>query len=256
MKPGKIFADLHTHIGKGYRLEELLAVLSRGITGLTEVTENPGLLTYDEVIQMPGVKEIDKNSFAEVSYQGNKGYVVKSQEVLENRDDFHVLAVGCEKLIHEKDSRKSIEEICRQGKVPIVTHPYVRPTGEWPIKYRLVVEEEKAELEEIYQMLNDLGGEVEVFNAQNICAIPFILDMRKENEKAKQDMQKYPNLKGIAASDTHHRLDQVHTAGIYLPEDTTCLEALTHYLQTSNFERHENYVGKFSFGMGHFFPFI
>ena len=124
------------------------------------------------------------------------------------------------------------------------------------LKDSIAIDKEKARLTQIYQMLNDVGGEVEVFNAQNICAIPFILDLRKENEKAKQDMKEYPNLKGIAASDTHHRLDQVHTAGIYLPEDTTSLEALTHYLQKKNFERHEEYVGKFTFGIGHFFPFF
>ena len=126
--------------------------------------------------------------------------------------------------------------------------------------------QEEQELRDLYQILNEINGEVEVFNGQNIHLLPVfswlvpVLNAKKANQRAKEDIEPspgehpYPNLKGFAASDTHSRLEQVHTSGIYLPEDTISLEALTYYLQTKDFERHEQDISRTSFLLGHFLP--
>ncbi|MCD4666180.1 hypothetical protein K8R47_00005, partial [archaeon] len=81
--------------------------------------------------------------------------------------------------------------------------------------------------------------------------IPFILDMTITNEMAKQLISEY-NFRGTASSDSHNVLNQIRTSGIYVPEENLNIEALKEHIKTGNFEKHEQYIDRFSFLLGHF----
>ena len=262
-KQGKLIADLHTHPGRDHCIDEISNLLSWGITGLSHINENPNILTYDDILNLPNVTEIDKGLLAKIEYNGNKGYAAKTQEIL---SDHHILAVGCKEYIPSfEDARKVVEEIHKRGGKAILNHPYVIPTDSWPIKYRLINETEEKKVRE----LADIVDEIEVHNAQNINLIPFIAWMKQANEKAKDrlineteekkvrelaDMlAKAYNKKGTASSDAHDEYEQIKICGIYVPEKNICIDALKQYIATHNFERYDNYVSRASFLKGHFF---
>ncbi|MBI4009960.1 MAG: hypothetical protein HY361_02080 [Candidatus Aenigmarchaeota archaeon] len=245
-KEGMVLADLHAH-PRHESYDKILKMLSWGITGLTETGIYNGV-TYQDVLNYPGVREVDRGILAEVTYRGNKGYVIKSQEVLEGKLGPHILAVGCGINIDGiLDPRKVVEEIHKQGGLAIPTHPYVTPTGEWPIKYRIITKQEERIVRELCLMVDEL----ETHNSQNINLFPFFLDMRQANRMAKKLAEEY-GFKGVATSDTHSRLEQVKISGIYVPEDNISFEALKHYIKNGLFERYEQYVSRLSFLMGHF----
>ncbi|MAG50239.1 hypothetical protein CL621_01200 [archaeon] len=245
-KQVKIIADLHSHPGTKNSTGDIMDLLSDGITGLTATNSGLYILNYEDVLlKFNGVKEIDKGLFAELSYNGKKGYFVKAQEV---RSNHHILSVGCEKYLDDyEDSRKTVEEIHKHGGLAILNHPSVVSCRFWPIKYRLVNEDEEKEVRELCEMVD----EVEVFNAQNINLIPAIAWMKKANVKAKELAAEY-GFKGIASSDAHLRLEQVKTSGIYVPEEDLSIESLKYNIMNQNFDRFEQYVSISDFLKGHF----
>lgn len=130
----------------------------------------------------------------------------------------------------------------------ILNHPYVVSTGRKIIKYRLANEAEEKKLEELCKMVD----EVEVFNAQNINLLPFVAWMKKANKKARLLAEQH-GFRGTASSDAHRLLSQVRAAGIYLPFENICIDAIKEHIIKGNFERLENYVSRYSFLKGMFF---
>ena len=62
--------------------------------------------------------------------------------------------------------------------------------------------------------------------------------MVKANKKAKEIVEKeFPNKKGTAASDAHNELVQLHSRGIYLPEENLCFDSIKENIQNGSFER-------------------
>ncbi len=247
-KTGRVLADLHTHPSKHNDPESILEALCDNLVGLAAINGARKILTYGDILGLNGVKELDKGFLAKVTFRGKKGYVVRTQEILAK---YHILAVGCEKYLEEPedmDSRRVVEEIHKKGGVAILNHPYVIPSGSWPVKYRLINEAEEKEVQELCSMVD----EVEAFNGQNINLIPNIAWMNQANEKAKKLIAEYGHFKGTASSDTHSRLEQLKTSGIYIPEENLSIEAIKHHIRTGNFERFEQYVTPVSFLMGHF----
>ncbi len=247
---GKIIADLHSHPGTENNLDDIMNLLSSGITGLTATNSGLYILNYEDVLlKFSNVKEIDKGLFAELSFRGKKGYFVKTQEV---RSNHHILAIGCKEYLEDyKDARKTVEEIHKQGGLAILNHPTIVSYRFWPIKYRLINQDEEKEVRELCGMVD----EIEVFNAQNINIFPVIAFMKRANRKAKKLAAEY-GFKGIAASDAHYRLEQVKIAGIYIPKDKLSIEALKDHIINKNFDRFdEQYVSHLSFFKGHFSEF-
>ncbi|MBI4439718.1 hypothetical protein HY638_01990 [Candidatus Woesearchaeota archaeon] len=244
-REGKIFFDMHAHLPNYAPQDELLKALStHGITGIASWSGEKRILTYEEALNMPGVKEIDKGCLAEVIYNGNRGYIFKVQEV---RSNFHILALGCPKEIDDSlGPIKVLEEVYRQGRLPVIAHPYIN-ANVWNKPF--VQKENYNMLRELYQMIADLGGEVEVFNGICIDIMPGF-NRAKANEMAKNSISGFPNIKGTAASDTHRRLEQVKTNGIYLPADSLSLEAITIYTGTGKFERFEQPIARVSAALG------
>ncbi|MDI6737492.1 MAG: PHP-associated domain-containing protein [Nanoarchaeota archaeon] len=243
---GKILADLHCHPGRNNSAEDLAEMLSWGITGLASFSATSGYLSYEDAMQLPNVREIDLGLFAEIEYNGKKGYFARAQEVSAG---FHILALGCYNTIHPlNDARNVIEKIHKEKGIAILNHPYVISTGRKIIRYRLANEAEEKKLEELCGM----ADEVEVFNAQNINLLPVVAWMKNANEKAKELAARH-DFKGIAASDAHRLLSQVKTAGIYLPSENLCIDAVKEHIKKGNFERCEKYVSRRSFLKGMFF---
>jgi len=242
---GKVLADLHTHPDKESDLEDILELLSWGVTGLARVNNVDGFLTYDDALKLPKVKEIDKGVFAEISFNGSKGYFVKTQEVM---SDYHILAVGCEgnPIQDHRDPRRTVEEIHNRGGLAILNHPYVARVNSW-VRYRLINRYEEEKVRELCEMVD----EVEVFNAQCINFFPLfsfrflpeILRFNDANTKAKELASGY-GFKGVASSDAHFLLDQVKIAGIYVLEDNLSIEALKYYIRTGNFDRYEKHASR------------
>jgi len=246
-KQGKIIADLHSHPSEENNLDGIINLLSWGLTGLAATNDESCILTYEDVLGLPTSKEIDKGLFAKFSFGGEKGYFVKTQEVMSNH---HILAIGCKKYLPDyKDARKTVEEIHKQDGLAILNHPSVVSYSIWPIKYRLINENEEKRVKELCEMVD----EIEVFNAQNINLIPVFAWMRKANKKAKELASEY-NFKGIAASDAHLILEQVKTSGIYISEDNLSIDSLKDHIKNKNFDRFEQYVSHLSFLRGHFLP--
>ncbi len=248
-KDGRIIADLHTHVKKHWPLEDILSVLSCGITGLSAVyfTKSQNSLTYRRAVNLPGVEELEPGLLARLVYQGKTGYFLQAQEV-RSQSKQDILALGCKKIIEDSvETEKIIKEIHQQGGLAILNHPYVIPSGSWPVKYRLLTEEEAKGLEKILPVVD----EVEVFNAQNINLLPFIAWMHRANEQAEKLASDFGH-KGTASSDGRVP-EQIHVSGIYLPSENLSWEAIKHHIQSKNFERHEQYISKISFLNGNFF---
>lgn len=243
---GKILADLHCHPGRKNSTEDLAEMLSQGITGLASFSAAAGYLSYEDAVQLPNVREIDLGLFAEIEYNGKRGYFARAQEI---NAGFHILALGCYNTIPcFNDARKVIEDIHNKGGIAVINHPYVISTGRKIIKYRLANEAEEKQLDELCEM----ADEVEAFNAQNINLLPVVAWMNNSNKKAKELAERH-GFKGIAASDAHRLLSQVKTAGIYLPSENICIDSIKEHIKKGNFERYEKYVSRYSFLKGMFF---
>lgn len=250
-RQGKILADFHTHPNKHSPIDQIISTLSWGITGLASINGNSSILTYDDAVLLNGIPnvkitEINKGLFAKIKYRDRMGFFFRAQEVM---SDHHILAVGIRDQLEDfPDSRKTIEEIHRRGGIAVADHPFVVPTGHPIIKYRLINNIEEERVKELHQMVD----ESEVFNGQCINLLPVIAWMKRANKRAKKLAALF-NLKGTASSDAHSILDQIHTCGIYLPDNTQSIDALIEYIKKGNFERYESYVSKISFIKGHFF---
>ncbi len=248
-KEGKVIADLHTHVKKHWPLEEILSVLSFGLTGLssTYFTESKSGLAYKDALNLPEVEELETDILAKLTYQGKIGYFLQAQEV-RSKSKQDILALGCQKTIEDYiETEKIIKEIHRQGGLAVLNHPYIIPSDSWPVKYRLLTEMEAERLEKILPLVD----EIEVFNAQNINLLPSIAWMRQANEQAKKLVSGHGH-KGTASSDGRAS-DQLHVSGIYLPSENLSWEAIKHYIISKNFERHEQHISRISFLKGHFF---
>lgn len=248
---GKVLADLHSHLSKNNKLEDIVKTLSWGVTGLTTRYGNDQLISYDIAMQIPGAREIDPRLFAEIPVGESKGYFIKTQEI---EADFHILALGCQDdLPHFEDARKAVEAIHAAGGIAILNHPCTIAKREHGIiPFRTADEHDEEKIIELCDMVD----EVEVFNAQNINAVPVIAWMKRCNDKAKEIVAKrcmYNPHKGIASSDAHRILSQSKVSGIYIPEESLCIESIKEYLWTGNFERYEQYVSRLSFLEGMFF---
>jgi len=245
-KPGKILADIHSHLSKDNSIEDILKTLSYGLTGLTIWTDNRRIISYEDAIQYPNVNEIDKGFFAEITVGSSKGYFLKTQEI---STDHHILAVACKKHIEKySDARKVVEEIHKHNGLAILNHPYVI-TKEGFIPFRVGNAKDEIRIRELCEMVD----EIEIFNAQNINPTLGIIipNMKKANKKAK-NLAKEFGFKGIAASDAHRVLEQSKISGIYLPEEHICLDSIKQNILSGNFERHEQYVSRWSFIKGMF----
>lgn len=242
---GKILADLHCHPTKNHSVDEIVKTLSEGITGLIPCKQG-GFLSYEDVLALPGASELEKGLFAEVYYGGKKGYVLPCQEI---NASFHVLAVGCRKMLPKvNDARKAIEIIHKESGFAVLNHPYVVSTDRRIIKYRLVNDAELKTVEDLCAMVD----EIEAFNAQNINLLPSVAWMKIANQQATALATKH-GFHGTASSDAHRLISQVRTAGIYLPSENLCMDAIKHYIKAGNFERSEQYVSRYSFLKGMFF---
>jgi len=249
-KEGKILADLHSHIGRNNALEDITKTLSWGITGLTvwqTPKDNKKVLSYEDALQLPNVREIDLGLFAEITVNGSKGYFAKVQEF---ESDFHILALGCHKYLPRfKDARKAVEAIHANKGIAVLNHPCSVYIGGFK-KFRLSNDADDRKINELCEMVD----EVEVFNAQNINPTLGLIipNMKKSNEKAKV-IAAAKGFNGFASSDAHYVLKQSKIAGIYIPEENLCIDAIKEHVKTGNFERHEQYVSRLSFIKGMMF---
>lgn len=249
-KEGKILADLHSHLGRNNDLEDIAKTLSWGITGLAvwqTPKDNKKIFSYEDAVQLPNVREIDLGLFAEITVNGSKGYFAKVQEF---ESDFHILAIGCHKYLPRfRDARKAVEAIHASNGIAILNHPCSVYIGGLK-KFRLSNEADDRKINELCGMVD----EVEVFNAQNINPTLGIVipNMKKSNEKAKA-IAASKGFKGVASSDAHYVLKQSKIAGIYIPEDNLCIDAIKEHIKKGSFERHEQYVSRLSFIKGMMF---
>jgi len=259
-KPSMIISDLHCHPSRKNKLEDILDTLSNGLTGLTYVESNEDFLTYEMLTNLPQFKEIDKGIFGSITYNGKTGYVLKSQEI-EDQDSIHVMALGCKEYLSEseyRDPRKAVEEIHKRGYIAQVNHPFIINSFDWA-RYKLInsfTEKEYKNFIELCQM----ADEIEIFNGHCIDLFPWFdglpifnrLNMAKANKLAEFLITKLPNKKGTASSDAHNELEQVHTSGIYLPDEHLCFDAIKEYIKTKNFEVHKGPISRWSFLKGAF----
>lgn len=255
-KQGKILLDLHTHIHNKTKLENLVDLLSSGITGLAADPNRTNVLKYEDLLNLPGVEEIDKGMFAKFEHNGNTGYFIRVQEVM---SDHHVLALGCESkdyLDYYQDAGKCVDEIHNQNGLAILAHPYLILPRPYPIDaipwlgWRLINEKE----EEKVRGLCEKVDEIEVFNASSLNIVPFIAWFKKANKMAKKLAQEYWFV-GIAVSDAHYNIEQVKNSGIYIPKENLSIEAIKYYVKSGTFERVEQYSSRLSAIKGGFLKF-
>jgi hypothetical protein len=249
--PDRVLADLHCHFPSDLEEKETLEVLTSGLFGLTLINGGEATtLTYEKALQLPGTEEIDRGFFARINYLGNTGYFVKTQE-LKIREDFeyHLLAVGIKEYLPDfSEGNVAIEEARKQGALLILNHPFVTANDHPLVKYRPINAQEEKRIREISLWVD----EVEVFNGHNVNThVPFIPNMHLANEAALEMAEGY-GFKGTAASDTHCRLEQAGTSGIFIAEKDLCFEALREAILKKKFERSEQYVSLLSFARGIF----
>lgn len=248
-KEGMVLADLHVHINKKEDLEDIAKVLSKGLTALTTRNDDDNILSYNDVINngffKKYVKEIDKGFLAEFNYNGDKGYIVKGQEISSHH---HILSIGHEENITERpDTIKVVEDIKKKNGLAIPAHIYGLNSRVFP---RLINKKEEVFVSELCEMVD----EIEVFNGfainllpdsfQDMEWLPSFLRMKNINENTKKLADKY-GFKGIACSDAH-RMEQVHTSGIYIKENGLNMSSLIDYIKNGEFERFEQYISRWS----------
>jgi len=236
---GKILVDLHAHPSKNNSERDIASLLSSGVTGLAARHRGKYILTYEDALNLPGVKEIDKGLFASLTKNRSTGYFAKVQEV---DSDHHILAIGCRKTLPDyPDARQTIDEIHKQGGFAILPHPHL--IFPYPVLYPVVVREHQ---EEYIKELCGMVDEVELFNAKAVEVVPWLVDLRISNERTKKLIgllrQQGQTHTGIAASDAVHNLSQVRKSGIYVPKEGLCIDALMSHIREKRFERFEQYL--------------
>ena len=241
-KQGQILADLHTHPGLKQNLDFLVERLTRGITGIAQDNDWLTIWNYQDLIEALKVKsgvsirEVNQSLLAEINYNGQIGYITKTQEVCAN-NDHHILAFGCrENFPNKEDPRTTVEKVHKKKGLAILNHPYV-------FGKRIANEIEELTIKELYQMVD----EVEIFNAQCIDLIPPFICMKEANKKAKELASQYEGIEGIASSDAHYEISPIGTSGIYIPNQDLNIEAIMQYIKSKNFERYEQYVDRWTF---------
>jgi len=245
-KQGKIIADLHCHPSRKNKLEDILQSLSGVLTAPSYINGHESKIRYELLKDLTtsgySFKEIDKGIFGKFEYKNYKsGYILKCQEVASEHD---VLALGCpsDYLPDYKNIKKTITEIQERGGIAIMPHPYIVNSGDWAV-YRLITKKEYEHFKEGFQM----ADEIEIDNGQCIDTTPLYKDipfffnrinMIKANRQAKEMVEKeFPSKKGTAASDAHNELVQLHSRGIYLPEENLCFDSIKENIQNGSFER-------------------
>ncbi len=247
-KPGKIFLDLHAHPSKKNRKEDILKMLSWGITALTTNGYHNRILTYEKAITLPGVTEIDKGDFARIEYKGSTGYFLRAQELMSNH---HILEIGLPQgryLRLYNDSMKVAEIIKKEKCFMLLPHPYFIKRKDEFLGWGIVKGLEEKKIKELAEM----ADEVESFNASFINLMPIVAWFSEINDLNKKLAVKTGH-KGFAASDAHRELEQVKVAGVYIPNDNLCLESIIHHIRTGNFENHERHISRASFIKGFWF---
>lgn len=268
-RKGYVLADLHAHLANYKSEESTLEALTSGLIGLAflDYEKSHQILTYEQAVKLPGVDEIERGLLAKVTYKGNTGYVLKTQELRVLEDvEHHILAVGIREYLPNYDNaERAISAAREQGAVLVLNHPYVVPHLP-AVGYRLITAEEEKRVREIAALVD----EIEVFNGQCVnttwlgrlamTAGELLLpekfsnltsDMTIANSLAWK-LARDCGYKGTAASDTHWRMEQVGTSGIWIPEKDLCFRSLKEAITGHNFECQEQYVSLLSFGRGMF----
>ncbi|MBW2990390.1 hypothetical protein KY348_01655 [Candidatus Woesearchaeota archaeon] len=236
-KNGKILVDLHAHVSSNLKKDEILDLLCEGVTGLASIY-NRSYLGYDDVVQagFSEVKEIDKGLFAEISYNGKTGYLIKVQEVMA---DHHILAVACEEKIDDyREPEKAIEEIKNKGGLEVLCHPGIIDSRKEKFKWRLANTDEQKRIKYLCEKVRV----IETFSAFCNDFSP-VINFTKVNKWGKELAAEY-NLIGIAVSDAHYGLDQPRLSGIYISEDYLSAQGIKKAVLKNDFERFEKYTSR------------
>ncbi len=252
--------DLHTHISKKTNPLILAEKLSEGITGLATINEVKGILSYDDALKLRKLKEIKvteikKGIIARITYGKRTGYFIKAQEILA---DNHVLALGCKETIPTlKNPLEVIKKIREKRGFAILNHPFIKSSKLKIKKYSTLNMKQKERLKELFKE----ADAVEVFNAQCINLLPDFLTFRfmplllcakKANEKA-EILAKKLDVPGIASSDAHKRVNQVHVSGVLVKNfKNFTLKKLFNNIKNKDFELKKQYISRIDFFKSHF----
>lgn len=243
-RDGQVLVDAHTHPPLTASIDELANTLSNGAVGLAERNWGSNILTYDLALRLlPNVKEIDEGLFATFTYNGNRGYFFKVQEI---DSDFHVLAIGVRKRLPDFiRAEDAIEAVHANGGVAILNHPYLallkgksRPT---------ILTEDFGDYTERRRInLATRADEVEEFNESAVNALPGFYDLSEANRRAsnlRSRLQaKGVNHKGLAVSDAHYVTAPILKAGISVQEEGLNMERLKQLIIDGNFTIHTQYA--------------
>ncbi|MBS3147021.1 hypothetical protein J4471_04985 [Candidatus Woesearchaeota archaeon] len=256
---GNLLADLHVHHKRSTKLEDKLATCSQGINGITSFMDVNIFHDYHDFAGMPGVREIDLGIYAKVDYNGQSGYILRTQEIQGIYPKLHILSVGVRDRIEDnQDPRRIVEEIHKRNGVAILNHPYVVPSDDL-FRYRLLDADEEKVMLEVLKMVD----EVEVNNGQCInlffgmqLGIFGRVNMKKANKKA-ENLLDYvqcviKGMIGTAASDAKH-ISQVRSSGIWIPINyTESIDGIKYCIRSKEFKRQNGVVSIPSFVSGHF----
>ena len=258
---GKIIADLHTHPSNENNLEALVNVLSSGVVGLAAITSWDSICKYEDVLTLPEklaisypnlpraeVREINPGRFAEVRYDGKRGFVVKCQEIMGN--GYHLLAIGIKdyipnytgekKLTQLEEIRYYVDRIHEQGGLASLAHPCIKPTSFVnPVPYKDIPPEdepdirERMEIVDVTEVNNMLLADVFVgvarLNSANIRAQRIATECQKP---------------GIVVTDSHNQA-AILCSGIAFPDQELTLEKLFAIIRE---ERNELVINHYTFG--------
>ena len=257
---GRIFADLHVHLGMQHTDEELKKVLSQGIVGLS--TRYPSrMLSVQDIVDRSIGKWVEEEQIASVEHKGKVGYVLNTQEVLTYH---HLLAIFCRKKIsRDQESITAANQILENNGLLILPHGYVnrqyptilpefltqlpRPIPQILKFYmqlpRLITPEEELSMWEIAY----IADEIDVFDASIPESILF--EVRDANNMAKAFVKLLKNsgkkIKGVATSDSHDSLSSIFGGSISFRLDdicdngVPCVEGITSAIRNQRFDRHE-----------------
>lgn len=255
---GSLLADFHAHHKKSTSLEDKLETFSQGINGITSFFDDDIFHDYKDLESLPGVKVINQGLFAEVTYEGRKGYIIRTQEIQGDYPKLHILSIGVrERIKDNQDPRSIVEQIHDKDGIAVLNHPYVVPSDDM-FKYRLLSKGEEKVMLEVLEMVD----EVEVHNGQ--CIDLFLgfsygvfgrVNMKIANRKA-VDLLDYvqcvsQGIVGTASSDAKH-ISQVRSAGILIPKRYVSLEGIKYCIRNKDFARKDGDVSISSFLLGHF----
>jgi hypothetical protein len=253
-RPGKIALDFHAHLAERdawKNLDELLKVLSRGITALTIGERKRGnLLSYEQALTIPKLKdhirEIDKGLFASVEYNGQTGYIIRNQEI---ESKYHVLAAPTgDHLKFDYDRISQIDYVMEivkgSGCYCAIAHVSLKEEPDKPFykRWRFLNPEER---EEVIKIAKQTDG-VEVSSSFWIN-MPIIGNLREGIILAKE-MAREQGFVQLTNSDAHERLEQLQTSVMYLDDQSRgqCFEKVINALKAGKFEIYEQPLSKVS----------